>query len=144
MPVSPSQKSGQEAAQRPYSAVQSLQLSVFAGVLVTLEPLPFANAEGPLQLLSTGQQPAHHTQAAHHQAEAQAVIGQPSSGHSPAKPAAAPGKTSLVSLLNPSKHFERYTLHCQQRFCSPATASWLERNIYTDIKPVQYIMLSYI
>ena len=97
MLVSASQKSGQEAAQGSSSAVQSLQLSVFAGVLVTLEPLPFANAEGPLQLLSTGQQPAHHTQAPHHQAEALAVSGQPSSGHSPAKPAAAPGKSSLVS-----------------------------------------------
>jgi len=94
----------------------ALQVSVFAGVLVTLEPLPFANAEGPLQLLSTGQQPAHYTQAAHHQAEAPAVSGQPSSGHSPAKPAAAPGKTSLVSPLKHSKRFERYTLHSQQRF----------------------------
>lgn len=82
---------------------------LFAGVLVTLEPLPFANAEGPLQLLSTGQQPAHHTQPAHHQPEAQAVIGQPSSGHSPAKPAAAPGKSSLVVLLKHSKQDERYT-----------------------------------
>ncbi len=110
MYVSPSSNSGQEAAQVPYSAVQSLQVSAFAGVLVTLEPLPFANAEGPLQLLSTGQQPAHHTQAAHHQAEAQAVIGQPSSGHSPAKPSAAPGKTSLVVFLKHSKRFERYKL----------------------------------
>ena len=100
----------------PYPAVKSLQVSGFAGVLVTLEPLPFANAEGPLQLLSTGQQPAHHTQAAHHQAEAQAVIGQTSGGHSPAKLAAAPGKTAFVSLLKHSKQFERYTLHFLQPF----------------------------
>ncbi|KAL0036203.1 hypothetical protein WJX79_007899 [Trebouxia sp. C0005] len=69
------------------------------GVLVTLEPLPFANAEGPLQLLITRQQYAHHAQAAHHQAEAQAVIGQPSSGHSPANASAAPGKESSMSSL---------------------------------------------
>lgn len=103
MHVSPSQQPDQKAAQVPQSAVLSLQLSICAGVLVTLEPLPFANAEGPLQLLTTRQQYAHHAQAAHHQAEAQAVIGQPSSGHSPANASAAPGKTSLLAPVRLSE-----------------------------------------
>ena len=143
MHVSPSQESGQEAAQVPDSAVQSLQLSVFAGVLVTLEPLPFANAEGPLQSLSTLQQPAHHTQAAHHQAEAQAVIGQPSSGHSPAKPAAAPGKSSLAVLLTHTA----ISLNAAHRSLSNAlksSSSQLVYSIYADIMSVLYIALSYI
>ncbi len=70
-----------------------------AGVLVTLEPLPFANAEGPLQLLTPTHPPAHHTEAHAHQAEAQAVNAPASSGHSPAKHPAAPGTLSLASLL---------------------------------------------
>jgi len=92
---------------------------VYAGVPVTLGPLPSANAEGPLQLLSTGQCSALHIQASHHQAEAQAVIGQPNSGHSPAKQAAAPGKTSLVSTLKHSKQLECYILYFQQPFRIP-------------------------
>ncbi|DBA95921.1 TPA: hypothetical protein ACH3X1_001448 [Trebouxia sp. C0004] len=102
-PVRPGPEAGSQelnlsiysAAAGPFKALLAC-VEQAPGVLVTLEPLPFANAEGPLQLLSTGQQPAHHTQASHHQAEAQAVIRQHSSGQSPAKPAAVSGSMSSL------------------------------------------------
>ena len=65
-----------------------------AGVLVTLEPLPFANAEGPLKLLASDRSPAPHTDPTSHTGEAQAPSAHTGlHAHSPSKSTAAPGDT---------------------------------------------------
>lgn len=56
---------------------------------MTLEPLPFANAEGPLQLLTPALTPAIQADAASHQGSAQGPAG--AHAHSPSKHTAAPG-----------------------------------------------------
>ena len=67
------------------------------GVLVTLEPLPFANAEGPLKLLASDCSPAPHTDPTSHSGEAQAPSAQPEMhAHSPSKSTAAPGDTPCI------------------------------------------------
>ena len=75
--------------------VQIGQVCKPAGVLVTLEPLPFANAEGPLRLLTTAHSPANQTEAAAHQASAQVPAG--ARTHSPSKQTAAPGDSHYLS-----------------------------------------------
>lgn len=70
-----------------------------AGALVTLEPLPFANAEGPLKVLASGPSPAGHTGPAGHLGEAQAPAAQTGShAHSPLKGTAAPGCTLCLPV----------------------------------------------
>lgn len=65
-----------------------------AGVLVTLEPLPFANAEGPLKLLASDRSSAPHTDPTSLTGEAQASSAQTGlHAHSPSKSTAAPGDT---------------------------------------------------
>ena len=67
------------------------------GVLVTLEPLPFANAEGPLKLLASDCSPAPHTDPTSHSGEAHAPSAQPDMhAHSPSKSTAAPGDTPCI------------------------------------------------
>ena len=104
-----------------YVATQSCPTSLMApaAVLVTLEPLPFANAEGPLRLLSPSQQPGQQPHATHHQAEAQAPHLHGSSGHSFTKHSAAAGKSllyvtclSIIQYLNIA--FQHLT---QQQVC---------------------------
>ncbi|KAL0031586.1 hypothetical protein WJX77_008548 [Trebouxia sp. C0004] len=89
--------SNYSAAAGPFEALLAC-IGQAPELVVTLWSLPskFGNAEGPVQLLSTGQCPANHTQI---RQGAQKVIGRPSSGQSPAKQAAAPGKESSVSSL---------------------------------------------
>lgn len=80
------------------------QPALAAGVLVTLEPLPFANAEGPLKVLASDHSPARHTAPAGHLGEAQAPSAHTGShAHSPSKGTAAPGQT-LCLPANSIKH----------------------------------------
>lgn len=84
-----------------YVAAQSCltSLMALAAVLVTSEPLPFANAEGLLRLLSPAQQPGQQSHGTHHQAEAQAPHPPGSSGHSFTKHSAVAGESLFISLV---------------------------------------------
>ena len=87
--------SGQENRRLQLSEPECKKEVILApGVLVTLEPLPFANAEGPLKLLAPDCSPAPSADPTGHLGEAQvpsALTGL--HAHSPSKSTAAPGDT---------------------------------------------------
>lgn len=76
------------------------QPGLAAGVLVTLEPLPFANAEGPLKVLASDHSSARHTGPTGHLGEAQAPSVQTAlHAHSPSKGLAAPGRALCLPVV---------------------------------------------
>ena len=72
------------------------------GILVTLEPLPFANAEGPLQVLPAAHTHSSQLQAANQPADA-SVPGHLAGGHAHSiSKGTAPGDPKhMVQMLMP-------------------------------------------